>query len=64
MARLEGVDVQEVDGKDAFCLLAEKLRPPWTCSPWRRTDPSRVQDPPHRRRGDVMAEPNQLTLDT
>jgi hypothetical protein len=23
-----------------------------------------VQDPPHRRRGDVMAEPNQLTLDT
>jgi hypothetical protein len=57
------LDDQEVAGDDGVRLGGEELPPRRPGPPGRGIDAGRVQDLPHRGRGDRVPEPSQFTLD-
>ena len=60
----DGVDVDEVDRDDVLGLGAQEGAPGRSRAPRRRTETRVVQDLPDGGRGDVVAAPVQLALDT
>ena len=63
-AQEDGVDVGEVDREDCLGLRGEELTPARPGPVRGGIDPGDLQDLPHRRRGDLVAETDQLALDS
>jgi hypothetical protein len=57
------LDEKEVTGDDGMCPGGEELPPGRPGPPRRGIDAGRVQDLPHRGRGDRVSQPGQLPLD-
>ena len=62
-AQEDGVDVGEVDGEDRVGLRGQELLPGRSGPPWCGVDAGGLKDLPHCRRGDRMAEPDELAVD-
>jgi len=63
-AEEDGVEVGEVDREDCVGLRCEELSPGRSGPLRSGIDPGGLKDLPHRRRGDLVAETDQLALDT
>jgi len=59
----EGIHREEVARDDPLGLRSQELSPRRSRSAWRRVNISGAQDLPHRRRGNLITETGQLTLD-
>ncbi len=57
-----GVEVEEVRRNDALGLGGEELPPGWAITAWCWVDARVMQDPPDRRRCDVVAEAGQFAM--
>jgi hypothetical protein len=58
-----GVEVEEIDGDDAFGLVGEELPPRRACAAWGRVDARRVEDLPYCGGCDGVTESGRLALD-
>jgi hypothetical protein len=62
-AQEDGVDVGEVDREDRLGLRGQELAPGRSGPARSGIDSGGLQDLPYRRRGDRMAEPDELAVD-
>jgi hypothetical protein len=58
-----GVDVEEVRGQDRLCLGSQESPPSLTGSLRRRVDARVLEDLPHRRRRQLVAQTGQFAMD-
>ena len=62
-AQEDGVDVGEVDREDRVGLRGQELPPARSGPAWCGVDAGALEVPPHCRRGDRVAEPDELAVD-
>src|SRR3954452_7398743 len=63
-AQEDGVDVGEVDGEDRVGLRGQELSPGRSGPARSRIDAGALEDLPHCRRGDRVAEPDEIAVDS